>query len=460
MKTLWVYLAVILATWTSGARAQPRPLIARVTAHHTAIEAASQDQRPTRYVTCPRVASPPRIDGNLDEAAWSEATAASNFVVLKTGQPADNRTLVRMVRDDDALYVAYVCRDKSMGQLRAHVHDADGHRLWRDDSVELFVDPGRSRKRYFQWIINANAAVWDAAIDYQQPVGAQRATYETDLPWQSGATAAATRNDEQWTVEMRVPFEAFGSAGREDGAVWGINFNRHRAADKEVSNWAHLPPGGNHQPDHFGNLLFGNPSVLIVKADPGRPLLGDNRLDMTVQSLADRPQRLTARVAAGQTPGWATTFTLRPGAAVDLPLQYRVVGRDKQQLRAVVEDEQGDEVGRREVTFHPPTPLRCRLSSATLFEGTHHGRAQLHVLVGAESLDETSLRLQLQQGSDRITRSSRIHTLQAPRLTAYLNLEDVPAGTYDLVSELRGENGQLLGTTRNRVQIIDGMYDF
>ena len=47
------------------------------------------------------------IDGQLDEAIWSTAELASDFVQTKpnTGQPASQRTEVRLLYDNNNLYV-------------------------------------------------------------------------------------------------------------------------------------------------------------------------------------------------------------------------------------------------------------------------------------------------------------------------------------------------------------------
>src|SRR5439155_1455394 len=51
---------------------------------------------------------PPRIDGCLDDAAWSDAAPLSDFVqkVPTEGAPPSERTEVRILYDDAAFYVA------------------------------------------------------------------------------------------------------------------------------------------------------------------------------------------------------------------------------------------------------------------------------------------------------------------------------------------------------------------
>ena len=53
------------------------------------------------------VSDPPVIDGRLDEAAWARAAPMTGFTQREPqdGQPASERTEVRVVFDDEALYV-------------------------------------------------------------------------------------------------------------------------------------------------------------------------------------------------------------------------------------------------------------------------------------------------------------------------------------------------------------------
>ena len=53
------------------------------------------------------ISSPPVIDGRLDDAAWQRAAPMTGFTQREPqdGQPASERTAVRVVFDDEALYV-------------------------------------------------------------------------------------------------------------------------------------------------------------------------------------------------------------------------------------------------------------------------------------------------------------------------------------------------------------------
>src|SRR5687767_7794027 len=60
-----------------------------------------------RTVLASRTASRIAIDGRLDEPAWTRAAAADGFVQRQPieGAPSTQRTEVRLLYDDDALYI-------------------------------------------------------------------------------------------------------------------------------------------------------------------------------------------------------------------------------------------------------------------------------------------------------------------------------------------------------------------
>src|ERR1041384_4142005 len=72
--------------------------------------------------------SPPRIDGALDDSAWSAAIPVSDFVQklpVEGGLPSE-RTEVRFLHDDDALYIGARMYRKDPRSIRRSVTRRDG----------------------------------------------------------------------------------------------------------------------------------------------------------------------------------------------------------------------------------------------------------------------------------------------------------------------------------------------
>src|SRR5678815_4184787 len=84
-------------------------LNAQAQAHEGATipHAAAPHALPSPSVRALQRSSPITVDGRLDEPIWTQAQPATDFrqAQPKVGDPATQRTEVRILYDDDALYV-------------------------------------------------------------------------------------------------------------------------------------------------------------------------------------------------------------------------------------------------------------------------------------------------------------------------------------------------------------------
>src|SRR5215510_3197359 len=87
------------------------------------------------------ITEPIKIDGRLDEPGWSQATAAIDFRQQEPneGQPASERTEVRLLFDDKNLYVGVHAFDSEPSRINSRelVRDAT---FSNDDTVEILLD--------------------------------------------------------------------------------------------------------------------------------------------------------------------------------------------------------------------------------------------------------------------------------------------------------------------------------
>lgn len=162
--------------------------------------------------------SAPRIDGNLDDSVWEEATVVSTFLQrdpVHGAQPSE-RTEVRILFDAEQLYIAFRCYDSSPDDIVAnHMrHDADLH---EDDNVSIILDTyNDSRGGYF---FSTN------------PLGAQRDGQLTNEgrnrneAWDCVWACKAQRDSAGWTAEMAIPFNQLRYAQQAE-VIWGVNLGR------------------------------------------------------------------------------------------------------------------------------------------------------------------------------------------------------------------------------------------
>ena len=71
----------------------------------------AQDRGPARSLVAVRTNTPPLIDGKLDDACWSEANVTTGFTDYRIEQLAKEQTFVRVLYDDENIYIAFECME-------------------------------------------------------------------------------------------------------------------------------------------------------------------------------------------------------------------------------------------------------------------------------------------------------------------------------------------------------------
>ena len=111
-----------------------------------------------RQVTAVRVSEAITIDGRLNEPVWSTAGPAAGFVQAdpREGEPATEDTEVRVVFDDDSLYVGVRCRDSEPDGIV--INDIRKDFAGREqDTFEVLLDTFADRRNGFVFATNAAA---------------------------------------------------------------------------------------------------------------------------------------------------------------------------------------------------------------------------------------------------------------------------------------------------------------
>ncbi|MCP3980350.1 MAG: carbohydrate binding family 9 domain-containing protein, partial [bacterium] len=112
-----------------------------------------------------RTDEPPVIDGVLDDAVWANAQPIEDFrqtEPVEGGVPSE-RTELRLLFDDDALYVAMRCYDSDPAGVVARVMKRDAG-FGPDDFVAIVVDPFFDRRNGYYFEMSATGAIGDAAV--------------------------------------------------------------------------------------------------------------------------------------------------------------------------------------------------------------------------------------------------------------------------------------------------------
>ena len=183
--------------------------------------------RPDRHVLVRPTAEAPVIDADLDDAAWGSALHLTAFVSYPRGRTLTDQTEAWVTYDDEALYVAARLHSSKPGELKA-VETARDASVWRDDCLEVFIDPGQTHTEWYQFVTNPLGSQYDALL----PGGVEG----RGIPWNGSWTVKAAVADDAWLVEMRIPFADFGR-GPKPGDSWGFNVCREAPSVGELSMW-------------------------------------------------------------------------------------------------------------------------------------------------------------------------------------------------------------------------------
>ena len=198
-------------------------------------------------ITIPKTTSAPAIDGVLDDAIWQAAPTATVDNINTGGKVEAPYVATAMAAyDNSKLYVAFHNGEPNPGActMTSPGHDVD---VWRDDEIELFIEPALAGAQpYYPIMIHAANVMQD---DESGGAGAG---------WEPNLESAVQMGTDCWTIELSVPFSDLGvAAGSPDGQTWGWNFNRHIVTDIDVwVGWA-TTGASFHTPERFGTLTFG-----------------------------------------------------------------------------------------------------------------------------------------------------------------------------------------------------------
>jgi hypothetical protein len=189
---------------------------------------------PLEYI-CRRAASPIKVDGRLDEAAWSDADWTEVFGDIEGElKPAPRfRTRAQMLWDDRYFYIGAYLEEP---HVWATLTERDSI-IFEDNDFEVFIDPDGDTHAYYELEMNALNTVWDLLLVKPYRDGGP-AVHSWDIQGlKTGVHVMGTLNDPRdrdraWTVELALPFAVLKECipGKPErpapGEQWRVNFSR------------------------------------------------------------------------------------------------------------------------------------------------------------------------------------------------------------------------------------------
>lgn len=190
-----------------------------------------------------RALKPPSLDGRLDEAAWRGAPASEAFTQKRPspGAPPTERTRVRVLYDDDAIYVGVEC-DQTRAPVVAKLTRRD--REVESDAITVALDTRGDGRSAFEFGVNAAGVLQD---------GARSNDTSFSRDWDEVWDGRVARTPGGWSAELRIPLHALRFEPRPV-QTWGLQVRRYVSARQETDEWAYTAPGVPGEVSRYGRL--------------------------------------------------------------------------------------------------------------------------------------------------------------------------------------------------------------
>lgn len=184
-----------------------------------------------------------KIDGEIDESIWSSAKIANGFTQSTPvfGNPASQKTEVKVLYDNDALYVSAVMYEPSSDSITTTLSNRDD--FGNADYFGVIIDTYGSSTIGFAYLVTS------AGVQIDDLHSAD----DIDNNWNSVWESAVSVYDDKWIVEIKIPFSALRFPNK-DVQDWRINFNRSTRRNREDSFWNTYNPSGLNFLSQLGTL--------------------------------------------------------------------------------------------------------------------------------------------------------------------------------------------------------------
>jgi hypothetical protein len=170
----------------------------------------------------------PVIDGRVDEKIWSEVEP-QGMVVIDSREKPEQDTEIRALWDEEYLYLSFVCREPDMDNVKVDQTVNERVSVWRNNGVELFLDPADRGRTFYQWLFNSRG-IWADFYTYAKGM--------TSVEWNSGFRMAVEEFGDRYEAELAIPFPCMPQGKPKSGDVWRASFVRKRVLKEQDMNQA------------------------------------------------------------------------------------------------------------------------------------------------------------------------------------------------------------------------------
>lgn len=184
------------------------------------------------------------VDGKLDEPAWSTAPVFDAFVQRYpvAGNPPTQKTAMRVLYDNENLYVSVYCYDTEPALINRRLGRRDSNPF--SDAVQVMIDSSHDHRAGYLFYLNAGGVQGDGIFFDDR-------NYSGD--WDGIWEGASTLVSDGWIAEFSIPLTLL-RFPQAEVQTWGFGARRDIARTNEEIDSVTNPRSSNASVSRFGHL--------------------------------------------------------------------------------------------------------------------------------------------------------------------------------------------------------------
>ena len=195
------------------------------------IPISAQNNKKRKTIKTTRVTYAPKIDGILDDEAWKKAELCKDFMIFKPENgapvPAEYQTVVKVVYDDEAIYISAQMNDPDPAGIPKEFAVRDN--FSQADFFLVTINPNDDGQNPFEFIVQSTGNQADSKVS----------NGNEDFNWSAVWESDVSTDDKGWNVEIKIPYRSLRFANRPIQS-WGFNFHRRLEKLNSQHTWTHV----------------------------------------------------------------------------------------------------------------------------------------------------------------------------------------------------------------------------
>jgi hypothetical protein len=184
-----------------------------------------------KQLTASRIIDAPKIDGLLNDACWDDASVAGGFIQNRPnpGKDASQRTEIKIIYDDEAIYVGAMMYDNAPDSILSQLTSRD--QIGNSDFIGVMFSCFQDGINGFEFIVTPSGVQFDAQVS----------TFGEDDNWNAVWQCNTSITPDGWIAEYKIPYSALRFPDA-DAQTWDLNFFRTIRRHREQSFWQYVDP--------------------------------------------------------------------------------------------------------------------------------------------------------------------------------------------------------------------------